>query len=254
MFVHTGLVHLASNMVMLWMFGPRIESLFGTRSFVYFYLWSGVGGAIFHLLFTHSGGVIGASGAVVGVILAYGFHWPDEEVYLFGAIPMKARWLAVWMIAVNVGMALANITGYTNSTTAWMTHVGGLAFAWLYMHAPAGSNLERIRRHVALAPDDREPKPIPKMPRSTKRRQEGVQQTANDAVAQSNAQIGTQIGAHRSALTGHRASSTASMLKEQERIDDVNALLDKISRDGIKSLTPDEMQLLEDVSRRLRNS
>ena len=93
-----------------------------------------MGGAVFHLLFTHSDAVVGASGAVVGVMLAYALRWPDEEIYLFGVIPMKARWLAVWMIAVNAGMALADMTGYVDSITAWMTHVGGLAFACGYIY------------------------------------------------------------------------------------------------------------------------
>jgi membrane associated rhomboid family serine protease len=86
MFVHAGIMHLAANMFMLWMFGPRVEHVFGTRNFSYFYIWSGVGGAIFHLLFVQNGLVIGASGAVVGVILAYALRWPDEEVYLLGVI------------------------------------------------------------------------------------------------------------------------------------------------------------------------
>jgi membrane associated rhomboid family serine protease len=250
MFVHAGVAHLASNMFMLWMFGPRVERLFGTRSFLYFYLWCGVGGAIFHLLFTHGVWLVGASGAVTGVILAYALRWPDEEVYLLGAIPMKARWLAIWMIAVNVGMALANAVGYGYAPIAWVTHVGGLVFAWLYLHIPAGSSLDRIRQHVALAPDHSDPNPIPQTPRSTRQHEGDVPRTASDAVAQSNAQISAQ----RSALDRHRTASTASALMEQESIDDVNALLDKISRDGMKSLTPSERQLLESVSRRLRNS
>ena len=50
MFVHGGLWHIAFNMLSLWMFGPRIESLWGARSFIYFYLWCGIGGAVFQLL------------------------------------------------------------------------------------------------------------------------------------------------------------------------------------------------------------
>jgi membrane associated rhomboid family serine protease len=245
MFVHANLVHLATNMVMLWMFGPRLEQVFGTRHFAYFYLWCGLGGAIFQLLFVRSGGVIGASGAVVGVVLAYALRWADDEVYLLGVIPMKARWLAIWTIAVNVGMALATMTGYTSSTTAWVTHVGGLAFAWLYLHAPLGPSLERIRRHVATVPDDSDPHPIPKTRRSPRHRggDGGDPQTTDEVVAQSNALVA-------------RRPSTAiiPILKAREDVADVNALLDKISRHGIQSLTPSERQLLEDVSRRLRKS
>jgi membrane associated rhomboid family serine protease len=240
MFVHAGFAHLATNMIMLWIFGPRVERAFGARSFTYFYLWCGLGGAVFYLLFVQHGGVVGASGAVVGVVLAYALRWPDDEVYLLGLLPMRARWLAVGMIAWNVGMALANMTGFSNGTTAWMAHVGGLAFAWLYLHAPTGTSLERIRRHVSTVPDDTTPQPIPKTQRP--KRREGPQ-TADEAVARSNA------------LVKRRTQSPAlSAPKPKPSADDVNALLDKISREGMESLTRDERRLLEEISRRMRGT
>lgn len=246
MFVHAGLVHLGTNMLMLWMFGPRVERSFGTRSFCNFYFWCGLGGAIFHLLFVRQGAVIGASGAVVGVVLAYALRWPDDEVYLFGVIPMKARWLAVWTIAANVGMALADMSGYTTSGTAWMTHVGGLAFAWMYLHAPTGSGLERLKQHVATVPDEQRPQPIPKTPR----RKHEHPQTADEAVARSNAM------AKRRGLAQQAPQQTpsATVRKPKRKLDEVNSLLDKISKGGINSLTPAERTMLEELSRRLRNS
>lgn len=257
MFVHAGLVHLATNMAMLWMFGPRVERAFGTRSFTYFYLWCGVGGAIFHLLFVRSGGVVGASGAVVGVVLAYALRWPDDEVYLFGAFPMRARWLAIWTIAINVGMALADMTGYAGSTTAWMTHVGGLAFAWLYLHAPTAVSLDRIRRHVAAVPDTPEPHPIPKT-LLRGHRQRPHDQAAHggqpDALPATDEVIAGSAAAQSSPHPAPHPVSVAAALRAEQRVDDINALLDKISREGMESLTPIERQLLEDVSRRLRES
>lgn len=243
MFVHAGFMHVATNMIMLWIFGPRVERAFGARSFTYFYLWCGVGGAIFHLLFVQHGAVVGASGAVVGVVLAYALKWPDDEVYLLSIIPIRARWLAVGMIAWNVGMALADMTGVSSGSTAWMTHVGGLAFAWLYLHAPNGSSLERIRRHVATIPDDTGAIPIPKTPRA-KRRESPP--NADDAVARSNA------------IVKRRPSTPPTPLltspRPKARTEDVNALLDKISREGMESLTVDERTLLEEISRRLRGA
>jgi hypothetical protein len=154
------------------------------------------------------------------------------------------------MIVVNVGMALADVTGYASSTTAWMTHVGGLVFAWLYLHVPTGSGLERIRRHVSLAPDDIVLNPIPKLPRSVRQQQGEVQQAVNNSATESSAQVDTQ----QNALAPHRPLSAIPVSQEEKkRVDDVNALLDKISRYGIRSLTESERQLLEDVSRRLRN-
>lgn len=241
MFVHAGLAHLGTNMIMLWMFGPRVERALGLRSFVYFYLWCGLGGAVFHLLFVQSGGVVGASGAVVGVVLAYALKWPDDEVYILGVFPMRALWLAVWTIAINVGMALANITGYSSGSTAWLAHVGGLAFAWMYLHVPNGSSLDRIRRHVATVPDDTNPQPIPKVQRP-KRRESPP--SADEAVARSNA------------LVKRRPSNppTLSAPQAKVRTEDVNSLLDKISREGMGSLSNEERRLLDEISRRMRGS
>ena len=79
MFVHAGLWHLAFNMFALWMFGPRVEESWSTRGFLYFYLWCGLGGAVAHLLLQRNAGLIGASAAVSGVMLAYALRWPDED-------------------------------------------------------------------------------------------------------------------------------------------------------------------------------
>jgi membrane associated rhomboid family serine protease len=236
MFVHAGLMHLALNMLMLWMFGPRIEETFGTRGFTYFYFWCGLGGAVLHLLFVQHGAVVGASGAVVGVVLAYALEWPDEEIYLFGVMPIRARWLAVWMIVWNVGMALADMTGYAQGGTAWMAHVGGLAFAWIALHAPTSSSLDRIRQHVATVPDDDEIHPIP---RGRRQRRDTAPPTADEVVARSNAML------------KRRTTSVVSAKRSRRHVDEVNRLLDKISREGIDSLSTTERKLLEDMSRGL---
>jgi membrane associated rhomboid family serine protease len=241
MFVHAGFAHIATNMIMLWMFGPRVERAFGTRAFTYFYLWCGLGGGIFHLLFEQHGGVIGASGAVVGVVLAYALKWPDDEVYILGVMPIRAVWLAVWTIAWNVGMAFADLTGYSSGSVAFMTHVGGLVFAWIYLHAPNGSSFEKIRRHVATVPDDSNPQPIPKMQRPSKRR-DGLP-SADEAVARSNAIVKRRPQA-----------PMMSAPSPTPRTEDVNALLDKISREGMGSLSGDERELLQEISRKLRGS
>ena len=99
MFVHFGLWHLALNMYALLVFGPRLESAMGTRAFTLYFLWCGLGGAIFHLLFVRTGLLIGSSAAVFGVMFAYGRQWPRDEVPLFGAIPMRAWTLVLLLLA-----------------------------------------------------------------------------------------------------------------------------------------------------------
>src|SRR5690349_17566291 len=144
MFVHAGLWHIAFNMLSLWMFGPRIEHLWGARSFLYFYLWCGIGGAIAHLLLEGSAGLVGASAAIMGVLLAYALRWPDEEVFLFGVIPMKTRWLVAWLVVINLAMGVSSTKG--GSGIGWFAHLGGLAFGWIYLRVSAFGGLDNFRR------------------------------------------------------------------------------------------------------------
>src|SRR3954470_937298 len=89
MFVHYGAWHLALNMYVLLAFGPRLETVMGTRAFTLYYLWCGLGGAVAHMLFVRTGLLIGASAGVLGVMFAYWQQWPDEEMALFGVVPMR---------------------------------------------------------------------------------------------------------------------------------------------------------------------
>lgn len=241
MFVHASLLHLALNMFTLWMFGPRLERAWSTRSFTYFYIWCGLGGAVFHLLFARGSAVVGASAAIVGVVLAYALRWPDDELYLFGVLPVKARWLALWLIAVNVGMALASVAGLGGgSTTAWVAHAGGLAFAWLYLHAPSGASLERIRQQVSTIPDESDTRPIPRVQRA--RRREKPEESSDEVVARSNA------------VVQRRPTLPAVIAPVLRHPPDTDALLDKISHHGLDSLTREERRALEEASRRMRGS
>jgi hypothetical protein len=138
-------------------------------------------------------------------------------------------------------MAFANLTGYSSGSVAWMAHVGGLVFAYIFLHAPSSSSFDRIRKRVATVPDDSNPQPIPKLQRHPKRR-DGVP-SADDVVARSNAIV--------------RSRSQPPMLSAsdpQARAADVDALLDKISREGMGSLSRDERALLQEISRKLRGS
>src|SRR5688572_22512102 len=70
MFVHGGMFHLAFNMLTLWMFGTRVERAWSTKNFLMLYLWCGLGGALVHILLVRQGLLVGASAAVIGVMLA----------------------------------------------------------------------------------------------------------------------------------------------------------------------------------------
>lgn len=243
MFVHAWLMHLAFNMLTLWMFGPRLERVWGTRSFTYFYLWCGLGGAIAHLIFTANASVVGASGAISGVLVAYALRWPDEEVFVFGVIPMKSRWLIAAMIAMNVIFALS-----PGSSIGWSAHLGGMAFGWLFLKLSSLGGLSRVRGWVSSIPDDQEemPRAVPRQrPASRDRGGRGDEQRVDEVVARSNAVV-------------LRESKPIQHVPRQETAKEhaarVNVVLDKISQQGIQSLTRDELKLLEEMSRKLRDS
>lgn len=249
MFVHGGLWHLAFNMLSLWMFGPRIEHLWGARSFVYFYLWCGIGGAIAHMLLGGGAGLVGASAAVMGVLLAYALRWPDEEVYIFGVIPMKTRWLVVWLALINLAMGISSTRG--GSGIGWFAHLGGLAFGWIYLRVSAFGGLDNFRRWVSPVPDEPEDafRAIQRTrqknrDRDRERERSDRAEGIDEVVAKSNA-VAAKAG--RPALLP-RASGDASG-QSAERLD---VVLDKISKHGIESLTSEELKLLEEMSRKLR--
>jgi len=237
MFVHAWLAHLAFNMFTLWMFGPRLEQKWGTRSFVQFYLWCGLGGAVAHLLLAQHSTVIGASGAISGVLVAYALRWPDEEVYLFGVIPMKSRWLVAAMLAMNIIFALS-----PNSRIDWTAHVGGMAFGWIFLKLYAVGGINRVRGWVSAVPDESED-----MPRAVPRNRAPMRDrggSVDEVVARSNAIV-------------LRESKPVQHVPKHETPKEyaarVNRVLDKISQQGMSSLTRDERRLLEEMSRKLRD-
>jgi membrane associated rhomboid family serine protease len=237
MFVHAWLAHLAFNMFTLWMFAPRLEQEWGTRPFVLFYLWCGVGGAIAHLIFAQHSAVIGASGAISGVLVAYAIRWPDEEVYLFGVIPMKSRWLILAMLGMNTIFALS-----PNSRIDWTAHVGGMAFGWIFLKLYTAGGISRVKGWVSAVPDESEdmPRAVPRGRQPTRDRSSGV----DEVVARSNA-----IALRESKPLQHVPRQETP----KEYAAKVNRVLDKISQQGIASLTRDERRLLEEMSRKLRD-
>jgi membrane associated rhomboid family serine protease len=239
MFVHAWLAHLAFNMFTLWMFGPRLEQEWGTRAFVQFYLWCGIGGAIAHLTLAQHTAVIGASGAISGVLVAYALRWPDEEVYLFGVIPMRSRWLVAALLAMNIIFALS-----PSSRIDWTAHVGGMAFGWIFLKLYTVGGINRVRGWVSTVPDESED-----MPRAVPRNRSPMRDRGTSG--------GTDEVVQRSNAIVLRESKPLQHVPKKETPKEyaarVNRVLDKISQHGIDSLTRDERRLLEEMSRKLRD-
>ena len=130
-FLHGGLFHILFNMLGLYMFGSELEQLWGTREFTKFFFICGIGAAIISVLISpHSGGtIIGASGAIFGVLVAYGLLFPNRIIYLYMVIPITAKWFVIIMGAINFVASLsANAGG-----VAYITHVGGMLVGFLYL-------------------------------------------------------------------------------------------------------------------------
>ena len=133
MFVHFGLLHLLFNMLALWMFGLPIEQSWGTRRFLKFYFQCGVVAGLCVLIANMLIGdwatpTLGASGAVFGLLVAFGILFPDTMLLMFFLFPMKAKYAVMIYVAVEIVVTFGPNTGV--STVA---HLGGAAFAYVYL-------------------------------------------------------------------------------------------------------------------------
>ncbi len=147
-FVHAGFTHLFFNMLSLFFFGPQLELRLGGRRFIGLYLVSGLGGAVLSLL-TPYAHIVGASGAVFGVMLGYARYWPRAKVYLYGVFGVEARWLIVFMVAGG----LMGGFGGARSGVAHFAHLGGFAGGYLYLKwAELRSPAARFRAMAGSAP------------------------------------------------------------------------------------------------------
>ena len=247
MFVHGGVVHLLANVYPLYLFGPRLERHWtteggtgsGPKRFTWFYLMCGLGGVVFELMFMRGGGaLIGASAGAFGVMTAYAMQWPDDEVYFLFVVPVRARTLAVSLLVFNLVLGVMT-TGATGMNVTYCAHLGGVIAAYIYMRMSTSGGMDQVQQRVANLPDADEPPRA--IPRNLPRRERGDE--VDDIVAKSRA------------IAGKRVVSLAPKSRRGEaRADELNRVLDKISQHGIESLTSDERKLLEEMSKRLRDS
>ncbi|MCI0407123.1 MAG: rhomboid family intramembrane serine protease [Acidobacteria bacterium] len=213
-FVHQNLLHLAFNMFGLFVFGSAVEERMGGRSFLLYYLYCSVGAAAVSLALSGIFTVppfIGASGAILGVGLAFARFWPDAEIFILPLpLPIKAKTLLVFAALWNLSWALL----FPHSGTAHLAHLGGLVAGYLFFR------LQFISR---------------RSPAAARRQIERV------VMAQSPARQSEQpISSVRS--IAHQPGDPDAA--------EVDRVLDKISATGIASLTPEERRFLNEVSQR----
>jgi len=131
-FLHGGVMHLLLNMYALWMFGSRIENLWGSKVFTVYYFICVIGAGLMQLLVSSQGEniypTVGASGGVFGLLLAFGMFFPREKLILiFPPIPMEARWFVIVFGAIELWFG---ITG-TAEGIAHFAHLGGMLFGFI---------------------------------------------------------------------------------------------------------------------------
>lgn len=246
-FVHGGFLHILFNMYNLWMFGPRVEQMWSPGRFVAFYLWCALGGVLGHLMFGGAGILMGASAAVMGVMLAYAMHWPDDELLLFGVVPVKVKWLVTFLAAADIvqGIVVYAGSGASGSGVAYTAHVGGLAFAWFYLRTPSAQSLDRLRQRISPVADipDETPRAVPRSAPRPRERTNERGSASDEAVAKSKAVV-----------VKRQAPPALPRASGDPRAEALNLVLDKISATGIQSLTTDERRLLDEMSRKLRGN
>tara|TARA_B100001248_G_scaffold56643_1_gene37735 strand:+ start:184 stop:1011 length:828 start_codon:yes stop_codon:yes gene_type:complete len=133
MFFHGDIWHVLINMFVLWMFGSELERVWGKKNFLRFYFVTGVGSGLGTMIFGLQSmtPVVGASGAVYGVLLAYGLIFPNRTVYLYGIIPIKSFWFVI-----GIGV-IAFISSFNNvSNISHLTHLFGMIIGYLYLKRP----------------------------------------------------------------------------------------------------------------------
>jgi membrane associated rhomboid family serine protease len=230
-FLHAGAFHLFWNMLFLWMVGREMESFYGTRDFVAFYLSAAVlstlGWAVLASFSTHHAPMIGASGAVMAVVVLYALYYPHREILLFFILPVEMWLLVVLYIGID---AYQLFYGDSGSEVAVASHLTGAAYGYLFKRFDlrwsriSWSRVRRPRLRV-ISPDPREMG----APRPTA----GPTWSPNPA-------------------TAPKPTTTAVLPEEQldARLDEILA---KIAREGRSSLTEEENRILQEASRRARN-
>ena len=152
MFLHANLSHIFFNMFAVWMFAPMIEQQWGTRRFLLYYLVCGLGAAIVQEAtwalmlndmanhysaesiahYAYMMNTIGASGAVFGILFAFGWLYPDVPMYiLFIPVPIRARTFVIIYALIELFAGLGSVAGFTADNVAHFAHLGGMLFGWL---------------------------------------------------------------------------------------------------------------------------
>ncbi len=225
MFLHGGFAHLFFNMLALWMFGMELENVWGSKRFLTFYLMCGIGAALTNLLVAPLIGLnvptVGASGAVFGILVAFGMLFPDRPIYIYFLLPIRAKFFVAGYILLEL---FYGVTG-TSSGIAHFAHLGGAAVGFLYIYLGAkGFSVPDIWKKITGES---------KFPRQPYRTRKPAREEIYDAK-------------FFDIKSGMRMEGEESLSQEV-----IDAILDKISTGGYQSLSDEEKRILNDASKKI---
>lgn len=142
-FLHGDVSHILFNLLALWMFGGELENFWGSKRFLFYFFFCGIGAGICTVIFSPYQfiPVIGASGAIYGVLLAFGWLFPNRLIYIYFLFPIPAKYFVILYGFIEFIYASR---GGTGGGVAHLTHLGGLFFGLIYMAYPAIR--QKIRR------------------------------------------------------------------------------------------------------------
>ena len=144
MFLHQGIGHILFNMLALWMFGTEFERLWGTRRFLNFYFFCGVGAGLCvivgnYLFGNPDVGTVGSSGAIFGILLASAVMWPDRQMLFYFLIPIKMK----YFVAIIGAIAFLNSFNPA-SPVSDVAHLGGMLFGYVFIKLPRMRGVDPI--------------------------------------------------------------------------------------------------------------
>jgi membrane associated rhomboid family serine protease len=230
LFMHAGFLHIFLNMFALWMFGMELENIWGSKKFLIYYMTCGIGAGLANLfiapLFTPMNvPTIGASGAIYGVLVAFGLMFPDRPIYIYFLFPVKAKYLVIFYMAIEV-LSVSSASGI-----AHVAHLGGGVVGFIYILLTEKTNISRLFKF-----------PHKSKPRST---------TASNVYRNSYYEkynYGSDSDDASDAEYYINKKDDNENEVSQEKIDEI---LDKISKNGYKNLTEEEKKILFEASKKM---
>jgi len=232
-FIHdaNGFTHILFNMLALWMFGSEMERHWGSKRFIFYYILCGIGAGIIHMivspLLTVNGAyvpTVGASGAIMGVLIGYGFTFPDRPVMMFPFfIPIPAKYFVLIYAGIDLIMGLTN----TRSGVAHFAHLGGAATGYILLLT--GDKLYSFVQKL-----------FSKKPKRT-------------VSGRSNVVNANWVEKNSNEVSHHIDSNTKSYTVDGEIVTQrqIDEILERISRYGYQNITDKERRILTEVSKKL---